>query len=371
MSNFELKKCLGCTEQTLLQKFGRVTDFGNLELIFSGIKGTEKPLSFRIIRKMIKKKYWNFADYWMIPGWWSLYKNLKLTKGIFKNLSEDERNTIFILYNIFKNIEVVSIILRFLDPQNYGIISPPVKYALKQPPSENYIKEYMNYLITLRDYSHEYDFARVADADIALWALVEKCVIPKDSSCQNFKEYQEKIVEIEAEILNANQRYQEMQDELLSVVAKEELSNEEEKERLEKERNGFKRKYENLIKKRNIMIDLISLEKSKIAPEEKIIHDNKEPYIDSNQEYFISKLAKNEYVNKVIWSENISSKYPTRISNIEKTGELAVLYVTKDNYAAKIKVFPKYCSDGTHAKYFANIISDYMGIPNLYQKGST
>jgi len=366
MSNFDLKKCLGCAGQTLLQKFGRVTDFENLELIFSGIKGTEKPLSFRIIRKMIKKKYWDFADYWMIPGWWNLCKNLKLTKGIFKNLPEDERNTISILYNIFKNIEVVSIILRFLDPQNYGIISPPVKYALKQPPSENYIKEYMNYLITIRDYSHEYDFARVADADIALWALVEKCVIPKDSSCQNFKEYQEKIVEIEEEYIKKSLIFKQLEDELLSVAEEDVEKN---VKNLKEERDIIRKELESLRHKlKKYLVDLIKLKKSPLAAEGKLIHDRREQFVDSGQDLFLRNLVKNPYVHKVIWSENTTAKPPTRISHVEESGEVTILYVTKNNYAAKIKVLPIECPDGTHAKYFASLISDHMSIPILGKK---
>lgn len=364
MKTFDLRECSGCAEQAFLQKFGRVPNFKKLESIFNGVKGTKKSLSYYMIKNMTKQKYWNFKDFWMIPDLLNLMRKLKKTKGIFKNIPEEERETITILYDIFKNIEVVSIILRFVGPQDYGIISPPVRYALKQLPSENYIDEYINYLSTIRSYVEEYDFKRAADADIALWALVEKCLISGNSSCQNYKKYQERIVEIEEEMLNANQHYQEMQDKLVSVVAQEESLRIGEKEKLKEEVDKYKNKYEDLCKKRNLMLDLIELKKSNLLPEEKIIHDKKEPFLDSGHEHFMRRIAKNEYIHKIIWSENISSKLPIRISHVERSGELTILYVTKDNYAAKIKVLPCDCPDKTHAKYFANLISKYMNIPN-------
>jgi len=364
LDTFDLKKCLGCVEQASIQKFGRIPNFEELELIFKGVKNTDRSLSYSMIRMLTRRKYWDFKDHWMVPDWRNLIKRLKKTKGIFKDLPAKEKNAIAILYDIFKNIEVVSIILRFVDPHNYGIISPPVRYALKQFPSENYINEYFNYLSALRSYAKEYKFDRVADADMALWALVENCVILKKSTCVNLKKYQEKIVEVEAEILNANQHYKKMQDELLSIVAQEELSIESEKEKLKKERDKHREKYEDLIKKRSMMIDLIELTKSNVAPEEKIIHDKRGPYIDQGHEYFMKKLAVNDYVHRIIWSENISSKPPTRIANIEENGEVKILYVIKNNYAAKVKVNPYDCPDITHARYFANIIADYMEIPN-------
>jgi len=362
MKYFDLKQCLECVKQTFEQKFDRMPQFENMESIFSGIKGTEKPLSYSMIKRLTSRKYWIFDDYWIVPSWWKLRKDLKKTKGLFMDLPRNEKEAIGKLYDVFKNIEVVSIVLRFVDPENFAIISPPVRFVLKQPPRETYIEEYLDYLSTLRRYAQEYECGKVADADLALWALVEKCIMRKNTSCSNFKKYQEKAVEIEEEYIKKSMLYRQLEEDLLSMAEEEVKKKESEMEKIKIELDNLK------LKRRIFPADLVKLKISPLSPGKKLIHDKKEPYIDGGQEYFINQLVKNKYVHKVIWSENLSSKQPTRISHIEETGELTILYVTKNNYAAKIKVFPADCSDRTHAKYFANIISDYMGIPNLYQK---
>jgi len=363
---FDLKKCLGCMKQTYTKKFGRNFQFDSMEAIFKGLKGTDNPLSYRMIKRLTSRKYWIFEDYWLVPNFWKLWRSLKKTKGLFQEFPENEQQATEVLYSIFKNIEVASIILRFVDPQNFGVISPPVRYALRQSAKETYVEEYLDYLSTLRSYAREYGFARVADADMALWALMENCVIPGNSSCDNFRGFQKKRVEVEEEYIKKSLLFKGLEDELLSVaeedVAKEVKSLKEERDRIRKELDGLQYKL------KIYPVGLIKLKKSPLPAEEKFIHDRREQYIDSGQELFLNQLAKNTYIHKVIWSENITAKPPTRISHVEDSGELTILYVTKDNYSAKIKVSPCECADGTHAKYFAGLISDYMSIPILGEK---
>lgn len=361
--SFDLKECLGCVEETYFKKFGRTFQFDSIEAVFSKLNRTGKPLTLRMIRNLTSRKYWIFEDYWLVPSFWKLWKELKKTKGLFESLPEEEKHAAEVLYSIFKNIEVVSIILRFVDPKNFGIISPPVRYALRQSPKETYVEEYLDYLMTLRSYAKEYGIDRVADADMALWALMEKCVIPQNSSCVNFKRFQEKKVADEEEYIKKSLLFKQLEDEILSV-AEEDV--EKKVKSLKAERDRLRKELESLSSRLKIYpVNLIRLKKSTLTAEEKLIHDRKEPFVDSGQDLFMKRLVRNPYVHKVIWSENMTSKPPTRISHVEASGEVTLLYVSKDNYAAKIKVFPVECPDGTHAKYFASMISDHMQIANL------
>jgi len=360
---FDLKECLGCMEQTFTKKFGREFQFDNMEAIFDGLKGTSNPLTIGMVKRLTSRKYWIFEDYWLVPSLWKLWKDLKKTRGLFKELPDKEQIATEVLYDIFKNIEVASIILRFIDPQNFGIISPPVRYALRQSAKETYVEEYLDYLSTLRSYAAEYGFDRVADADMSLWALMENCVIPGNSSCDNFRGFQKKRVDVEEEYIKKSLLFKGLEDEILSMAAEDV---EKKVKALKEERDRIRKELDDLqFKLRIYPVDLIMLKESPLPAEEKFIHDRREQYIDSGQELFLNQLVKNPHIHKVIWSENITSKPPTRISHVEDSGELTILYVTKNNYAAKIKALSCDCPDGTHAKYFASLISDYMQIPNM------
>jgi hypothetical protein len=360
--SFDLKLCKACADDVFKQKFKIVPRFEKLETVFKSIKGTDKPLSYKTIKDLSKREYWSFDDFWMVPGWWRYRKHANKTKGLFKDLPENEKNVISILYGIFKNIEVVSIILRFIDPENYGIISPPVRYAIGLKAKDNYVDEYLDYLSALRMYTKEYMFGRAADADIALWALVEKCLRSESVVCQNFRKYQEKMIEIEEEYIRKSELYKKMEDEILEVAGEERACK-------QVELDGTRKELRDLMREReSFPINLIKLDKSLRKLEEKIIHDRREPAVDAGQKYFMQKLAENPYVNQIIWSENIRAKHPTRITAVQDEGELTLLYVSKDNYTAKIKVRPVRCPDRTHSRFFANLVAKSMNIPLMDEK---
>ena len=364
MATFDLKECLQCSDEAFLKKFGRVSDIRKLENKFSGLKGSEKGLTYKKIKELKKRKYWDFSNFWMIPSWLMCWGKLKATKGLFKLLpdTDNERNAAIILYDIFKNIEVVSVILRLVDPENYGIISPPVRCALGLKAKDNYVDEYLDYISVLRMYAKEYKFERVADADIALWTLVEKCLRTESPKCENFQKYQEKMVEIEEEYIRKSQLFHKMEEEILGLAKEELAAKQAELDKIKEGLRDLKRERE------SIPQNLITLEKSLLKPEAKIIHDRREPEVDAGQKHFMYKLAEDPYINQIIWSENIKTKRPTRISNIQEGGELTILYVNKDNYAAKIKVRPVRCPDRTHARFFANLVAKLMNIPLMEEK---
>lgn len=359
---FDLKECLRCSNDAFQKRFGRIPDFKLIEAKLIGLKGSDRGLDYRKIKELKKRKYWDFSNFWMMPSWLTCLRKLKTTSGIFKVLPDQENQTAIILYDIFKNIEVVSIIFRFVDPKNYGIISPPVRCALGLKAKDNYVDEYLDYLSVLRTYADDYGFRTVAEADIALWTLVEKCLKAESPECENFRAYQDKMIAIEEEYIKKSQIFKKMEEEIWEVAG-------DEVENAHAELDKTKVEISELLKERETFpLNLVRLEKSARKAHEKIIHDRREPDVDTAQRYFIQKLAENVLVNQVIWSENISAKHPNRISAIRDDGELTILYVSKDNYAAKLKVRPLRCPDRTHARFFANIVAKSMNIPVMEDK---
>jgi hypothetical protein len=382
MPDFDLNNCLRCKDETFISYFKRIPSFTEVEKALAQIIHTEKALVFSDIRRLTSKRLWVFEDFWTMPPKKVLKANLKRTKGLFKALPQQEEQVIGILYDIFKNIEVVSVVLRFIDPVDYGIMSPPVKYVTRQSPGKNHVDEYLDYLCVLRQYRDTYDFTRIADVDIALWILCHKCIFTGGSQCENYSQFQKLLVSMDEEIITKNHLFLELQNELLNILAEEEThrteqlirsSSEKEKAITEYERKikEFKERIEMLegqisqLKEQRIIYphSLIRLPDSNLNSEDKLIHDNREDYIDYGQSHFMKKLAGINIVNKIVWSENISSHSKTCISNISSDGEITILYVNKDHYAAKIKAFPVNCPDSTHAKHFANTIAEVMNIP--------
>jgi len=133
-------------------------------------------------------QYWKFLTWWKIPNLDEAQYDL-IGDSLAK-LDPKKKTPVIRLNDVIKNIEIVSCILRFVDPFHYGILSPPVETLLgvKGDSSE---QKYFNYLENLRELQREYNFTRIADVDMALWAL--SCILNKSELRQipKFKDYYE------------------------------------------------------------------------------------------------------------------------------------------------------------------------------------
>ncbi len=172
-----------------------------LEDIFKPIKNGEEAFSIEHLKIMIDKenRYWKFIDWWGIPE----IKNEEMEKLIyvFEDLKQRDESVIKRLFKLLGNIEMVSCILRFVDPINYGILSSPVECLLNvkgEAPKEKYLL----YLENLDELKKEYQFTRIADVDMALWTLAR---ILYSSSLKDVPEY-EKIYELYKNKPNAVKR---------------------------------------------------------------------------------------------------------------------------------------------------------------------
>jgi len=141
-----------------------------LEDIFKPVKNGDEAFSIKHLKILIDKenRYWKFIDWWGIPE----IKNKKMEdlKYRFEELQQKDDFVIKRLFKLLGNIEIVSCILRFVDPYNYGILSSPVECLLVVK-GKNPIEKYLLYLENLGELKKEYQFTRIADVDMALWTL--------------------------------------------------------------------------------------------------------------------------------------------------------------------------------------------------------
>ena len=76
------------------------------------------------------------------------------------------------LYGVFRQIEPVSVVMRFISPERFGIMSSPVATLLGVRPKRKATSTYKEaYAESLRELRDSRSFTRAADVEMALWAL--------------------------------------------------------------------------------------------------------------------------------------------------------------------------------------------------------
>jgi len=166
--------------KAVLSSFGA---YENLELIESRVKHLRSGLAitYHDLETIGDSTLWPFNSFWAWPEEKQIYEKLASTMGLMNGLlnngEENEINVIKKLNSIFKNIGLVSILLRFIYPERYGIYSPPVTQVTKVERGKNDLEDYINYLKRLReileitDIRETYKVSRVADVDMLLLAV--------------------------------------------------------------------------------------------------------------------------------------------------------------------------------------------------------
>lgn len=120
---------------------------------------------------------WPFSKYWMWPSREQIGEKLKRTKGWFKNLDDnpdEEAIVIRSLDEIFKNIALVSIMLRFVFPKRYAIYSCPPLKILRIERGANDVEEYLNYVKALRLLRRSFRVSKTSDLDMIVWTIAHE-----------------------------------------------------------------------------------------------------------------------------------------------------------------------------------------------------
>jgi hypothetical protein len=136
---------------------------------------SKRTLTYADLQFFEAKEHWWFEKFWVFPPEHTIHPALQERTFDFWNLPKNDANLIADLLDVFKSIELVSIALRFIKPEYYGIISPPVERVLDVRRGSNAVETYRNYVDNLREIAEHFGFERRADVDMALWVLFEKC----------------------------------------------------------------------------------------------------------------------------------------------------------------------------------------------------
>jgi hypothetical protein len=169
--------CLGQYRKVAMAKYGMDFDWESIERMVSKELGliAKGSLTCTDLRFFEDEALWPFGKFASLPADEKLGAALAGKTFDFKRLPNNETKLIRELLKVLRSIDLVSIILRFVRPDQYGVISPPVERVLDLRRGSDAVQTYCFYLDDLRRITKNFGLRRTADADMALWVLHEKC----------------------------------------------------------------------------------------------------------------------------------------------------------------------------------------------------
>jgi hypothetical protein len=156
---------------TLLERLsGRIERLDSVERAVAGVRSSRK-LTHEALTKIVNSPDFSAAQkFWTWPSADEMQSGLSGEIDLW-NLPKNEKPLIRKLRGVFKTYEAVSVVLRFVVPEHYGILSTPVEHVLGIQPAAESIDRYLNYVGNLRIIRNERKFKTAAQVDQALWTL--------------------------------------------------------------------------------------------------------------------------------------------------------------------------------------------------------
>jgi len=166
MPGFDLKQLLPLYDEIGYLKYGGTLNFPQLMKLMEPVRLGQEDFGLKHL-KIIKRDH-------LFPAWWKMPElgpqEIDSLKELFKKVQAKDTGLIQQLFDIFKNIEIMSCLLRIMCPEHYGIYSAPVENLLSIK-AETPVKKYLCYLDDLTELQEIYGLATIAEVDMALWAL--------------------------------------------------------------------------------------------------------------------------------------------------------------------------------------------------------
>jgi len=150
---------------------GTVQDSEAVEKAVAGVR-SRGALTYETVRTIIEST--NFSagrQFWTWPPKEEMEAGLAGETFDLWHLPKNETAILKRLRAVFRNFEAVSVILRFVVPKEYGILSSPVEHVLGIQPAAASIDRYLNYVHDLREIRDQRGFAHAAQVDQALYTL--------------------------------------------------------------------------------------------------------------------------------------------------------------------------------------------------------
>lgn len=170
MAGFDLRKYLDCFPEVCRKKFGRSWSWRSLEKDFEQLRTGKRWLVARDVVKLFERARTPFARYWPKPNEKDLDQILSHHHLVLVPVPPDCRELVERLLAVFHNIEIVSLVLRYVHPDRFGVFSTPV-VDLLQIHRPTTVKLYLAFCDELRAWQEHFGLGSVAETEMALWAF--------------------------------------------------------------------------------------------------------------------------------------------------------------------------------------------------------
>ena len=172
MPAFELKHYLDRYAEVCKRKYGRSYSFRTLEKKFEPLCTGNRWLAAKDVVNIFDPTATPFGRYWPKPNEKELDQVLKKERLVLGPAPGDPHELVGRALAVLHSIGIVSLVLRFVHPDRYGIFSTPIM-SLLQVHRPRTIDFYVAYCEELRAWKERFKMESVAETETALWTYHE------------------------------------------------------------------------------------------------------------------------------------------------------------------------------------------------------
>jgi hypothetical protein len=172
MPGFDLKFYLDRFPEVCKHKFGRTYSFRALEKKFEPLCTGNRWLAAKDVMNIFDAAATPFGHYWPKPSEKELDQVLKKARLVLGPSPADPHALVRRALDVLHSIGIVSLVLRFVHPDRYGVFSTPIMNLL-QVHRPRTIDLYLAYCDELRAWKEHFRLESVAETETALWTYHE------------------------------------------------------------------------------------------------------------------------------------------------------------------------------------------------------
>ena len=172
MAGFDLHRYLDRFPEVCKRKFGRTYSLHTLEKKFEPLRTGKRWLVAKDVSNIFDPAATPFARYWAKPSEKELDQVLKSARLALGPVPADPRALVNRALEVLHSIGLVSLVLRFVHPDRFGVFSTPLLNLLQvQCPST--VELYVTYCEELCVWKAHFGLPSVAETETALWTYHE------------------------------------------------------------------------------------------------------------------------------------------------------------------------------------------------------